>query len=29
MIGERDARSIEHLQKEIPYQTVGFFNFIE
>ena len=29
MIGERDAGGIEHLQKEIPYQAVGLFNFIE
>ena len=29
MIGERDARGIEHLQEEIPYQAVGFFDFVE
>ena len=29
MIGERDARGIEHLQKEIPYQAMGFFDFVE
>ena len=29
MVGERDARGIEHLQKEIPYQPVGLFDFIE
>ncbi len=29
MIGERDAGGIEHLQKEIPYQAVGLFDFIE
>ena len=29
MIGQRDPGGIEHLQKEIPYQAVRFFNFIE
>ena len=29
MIGERDARGIEHLQKEIPYQAMGLFDFVE
>ena len=29
MIGERDARRIEHLQKEIPYEAMGFFDFVK
>jgi len=29
VIGQRDASCIEHLQKEIPYQPMGFFDFIE
>ncbi len=29
MIGQRDSGGIKHLQKKIPYQPVGFFDFIE
>jgi hypothetical protein len=29
MISERDARGVEHLQKQVPNQTMGLFDFIE
>ena len=29
VIGQRDTSGIEHLQKEIPYEPMGFFDFIE
>ena len=29
MVCEGDARSIQHLQKEIPYQAVGLFDLVE
>ena len=29
MVRERNACGIEHLEQEIPYQAMGFFDFIE
>ena len=29
MVGESDSGSIKHLQKEIPYQPMSFFDFIK
>ena len=29
MICERAARRIEHLKQEIPYEAVGFFDFVK
>ena len=29
MVCEGDASSIQHLQKEIPYQAVGLFDLVE